>query len=295
MAWVRFALASGFALTLLVTASAGAVDGVIEINQDKALAGGVTGLDTAGFPVTLVGGFSYRLTSDLVIFDDDITVIDDDVPLFGGGGTIHLDLNGFSGRCQGGILSSNCRDGAGSGIDFDQVANVTIRNGSVISMGRYGIRVTTAGARIDAIHATNNGNSSLVAGVRCASSCLITNSVASGNNGYGFFADDGAVIRDSIASNNLQTGIRVGIGCSVTGTAVHDNSQTGIDDGGGGMYAHNAIHNNVGEGIRSYSAAAGFAVGHNAFFNNNGAGDEFSAALGVQVGPNLCNASTVCP
>ena len=43
-----------------------AVDGVIEINQARALAGGVTPGDTAGFPVSLNDSGSYRLTSDLV-------------------------------------------------------------------------------------------------------------------------------------------------------------------------------------------------------------------------------------
>ena len=50
------------ALTLAWSSVAWAVDGVIEINQHRALAGGVTAGDTAGFPVTLSQRGSYRLT-----------------------------------------------------------------------------------------------------------------------------------------------------------------------------------------------------------------------------------------
>lgn len=41
------------ALLLGLAGSAWAVDGVIDINQARALAGGVTPGDTAGFPVTI--------------------------------------------------------------------------------------------------------------------------------------------------------------------------------------------------------------------------------------------------
>ena len=56
-------LAGVFALTCI--APAGAVDGVIEINQAKALAGGVTPSDTPGFPVSIDTAGSYRLTGNL--------------------------------------------------------------------------------------------------------------------------------------------------------------------------------------------------------------------------------------
>ena len=58
----------GLALApLLLAGAAPAADGVIEINQARALAGGVTIADAPGFPVTLVGNASYVITSDLVI------------------------------------------------------------------------------------------------------------------------------------------------------------------------------------------------------------------------------------
>jgi hypothetical protein len=48
-------------------AAAQAVDGVIEINQAKALAGGVTTGDVAGFPVELRSSGSCVRTSDLTV------------------------------------------------------------------------------------------------------------------------------------------------------------------------------------------------------------------------------------
>ncbi len=53
---------------LVILALAGpalAVDGVIEINQASALAGGVTPGDSPGFPIHLNNSGAYRLTGDL--------------------------------------------------------------------------------------------------------------------------------------------------------------------------------------------------------------------------------------
>jgi len=44
-----------------------AVDGVTEVNQTRAVAGGVTSDDTPGFPVTLNHPGSYRLTGNLTV------------------------------------------------------------------------------------------------------------------------------------------------------------------------------------------------------------------------------------
>ena len=49
----------------LASLPARAVDGVIEINQAAALAGGITSCDQPGFPVVLCASGAYRLTSNL--------------------------------------------------------------------------------------------------------------------------------------------------------------------------------------------------------------------------------------
>jgi len=58
-------LVAGLTLFCVPQHPAGAVDGVIEINQAKAKAGAVTAGDTPGFPVTISAAGSYRLTGDL--------------------------------------------------------------------------------------------------------------------------------------------------------------------------------------------------------------------------------------
>ncbi len=63
---VRAGLTGMITVALLLSAfAAHAGDGVIEISQTQAEAGGVTSGDTPGFPVTLSAPGSYRLTSNL--------------------------------------------------------------------------------------------------------------------------------------------------------------------------------------------------------------------------------------
>jgi hypothetical protein len=81
---------AGLLAALMTASPAGAVDGVIEINNARAFAGGVTPGDTPGYPVTISQPGSYRLTGELRsptgigIPGIDITSTD-----------VTLDLNGF--------------------------------------------------------------------------------------------------------------------------------------------------------------------------------------------------------
>ncbi len=61
----RLRIGAACALLLFAAGRAAADDGVIELNQARALAGGVTPGDAPGFPVTLAESGSYRLTSNL--------------------------------------------------------------------------------------------------------------------------------------------------------------------------------------------------------------------------------------
>jgi hypothetical protein len=86
--------------------AAAAVDGVIEINQAAALAGGVTPGDAPGFPVSLNAPGSYRLTAGLVVPDGATTGIRID------SSEVAIDLNGFSITC-----ADPCTGSTGFGID----------------------------------------------------------------------------------------------------------------------------------------------------------------------------------
>src|SRR4030088_445528 len=67
-----------------------AVDGVILIDQNRALAGNVTPGDAPGFPVTISLPGSYRLSGNLTVPDANTTAIDVTTD------NVTIDLNGFS-------------------------------------------------------------------------------------------------------------------------------------------------------------------------------------------------------
>lgn len=95
-----------------------AVDGVVLIDQNRALAGGVTSGDTPGFPITINQPGSYRLAGNLT------------VPLNVNGiqisaNDITLDLNGFKIECSSSAVENYCIGETG----FFQ--NISIRNGVV--------------------------------------------------------------------------------------------------------------------------------------------------------------------
>ena len=147
-------------LAALVLASpAYAVDGVIEINHARALAGGVTASDTAGYPVTIDTGGSYRLTNDLTVPDENTTGIS----ITGTAQNVTIDLNGFSitgpNACSGGGASISCTfGGGGHGILMSQGADsVRIMNGAIQGMGGSGIAGSTVPALVEGVTLSENG------------------------------------------------------------------------------------------------------------------------------------------
>jgi hypothetical protein len=67
-----------------------AVDGVVLIDQNHAIAGNVTPSDAPGFPVTLSQPGSYRLSGNLTVPDGNTTAIQITSD------HVSLDMNGFS-------------------------------------------------------------------------------------------------------------------------------------------------------------------------------------------------------
>jgi len=129
-------------LCLMLPATlAHAVDGVVEINQAAALAGGISEdpqgacADVPGFPITLCTPGSYVLTDHLVVSSDTnaIELLTDDV---------HLDLNGFviAGPSSCGL--SACPGGSAGGIVRQFIPpsslgghRVTVSNGTIRGFG----------------------------------------------------------------------------------------------------------------------------------------------------------------
>jgi hypothetical protein len=126
---------------------------VVHIDQAKAVRGGVTGGDAAGFPVTLSEPGSYRLTSHLVVSDMGASGIVITSP------GVTLDLNGFELRgpnvctgvswvtgCTADSLAANAR-GTGVLVDLPagSPASVAIGNGAVRGFASYGVRALNGG------------------------------------------------------------------------------------------------------------------------------------------------------
>jgi hypothetical protein len=256
---------------LLVSQAATAVDGRIEINQAKALAGGVTAGDLAGFPVSINTPGSFVLTSDLdVTFlglpqSANTTAIEITLGVSG----TSIDLNGFAIRGP---------DSAGTGAGVSGEADV--RNGSVLGMGSDGIQ---GSGSVDSVRATGNKGW----GIK-VSFGHVTRCVAAVNTVGGISVSNGA-IADSLAIQNLGPGIQLNGG---TAENVTTQNNVGVEV--------NLLGARLGHSTIAENAAADFtcsvcALEGNKFNGCAGAGC-FGAGTILQVPPasNMCG-NVVCP
>ena len=210
------------AFTVMALGSNTVSANVVSINQKSAQAGKVTEGDAPGFPVTISEPGSYRLSSNLVVADAGVTVIEitaDDVT---------LDLAGFS------IIGPNTCAGtpvvctvSGGGIGVKAVAdagpspeNVRVMNGTVRGMGFHGVRLIGNGTVVERVHAVSNGGPGIVVGLGS-----IIDSVAR-FNGSGA-AVVGLIVRGTIATNNA-FGIFIRAGGVATGNSATFNAATGL-------------------------------------------------------------------
>jgi parallel beta-helix repeat protein len=208
---------------------AGGAIGIVEINQDKAVAGNVTPGDTGGFPVTLSQRGSYRLTSNLTVppgstsVPNGIHITADDVT---------LDLNGFaivSDGCSGTPLSCN---GWGAGIVAQDIrTGVTVMNGTVRGMPAGAVFLGSG--RIERMQIIGN-----LQGITMKRG-VVSNNVVQGNQGLGIWL--------------VETG-------SVIGNTALDNGSLGIFFGGQGGWAHNVLAGNNSGGVQ---VQGGTALGGN--------------------------------
>jgi hypothetical protein len=183
-----------------VTTSAFAVDGVVLIDQNRALAGSVTPGDAPGFPVTLTLPGSYRLSGNLTVPEGALSGI-----VIAADG-VTLDLNGFQ------LAGSN---GTGGGIvDLGFRRGIVVRNGSVTNFGT-GIQLdASSGTEVAQIRAF--GNSGL--GINPGFHSIVTDNVASGNL-VGIFAIGSRVARGNTVFQNSSAGLQVGGGTVIDNTA----------------------------------------------------------------------------
>lgn len=211
-----------------------AADGVLEINQACAVAGCFSG-DSSGFPVTINSGGAYVLTSDLDVRDEttpeDVNAIEVAVSGAGSPQGVRIDLNGF--RIVGPNLCSNTPvvscSAIGTGVGVFSLNNrIWVGNGRILGMGGNCIDVVSTGIFED-LHIEDCGGNGLETGrasrirnvtvqrnfgdgiVVTSQSCLVTNSVITGNMGTGLVASGSTGYGFNVIASNTGGDVTGGI------------------------------------------------------------------------------------
>jgi hypothetical protein len=185
-----------------------AVDGVIEINQAKAAAGGVTPGDAGGFPVTISVAGSYRLTGSLATSANNVKAIEIT------SSNVSLDLNGFRVEGTGSVNALGTCIFAASGLKEIRISNGIVRNCAF-----RGVEI--GGGLVERVLTFNNLDSGIVISV----AGQVLDSGASGNAEDGIFVEQGLVSR-SFANGNAENGVVMGSG--LVDATVARNGATGI-------------------------------------------------------------------
>jgi hypothetical protein len=262
------------ALTSLVLVSpAQAGNGRVEINQARALAGGVTPSDTPGFPVTIDTSGSYVLTGSLTVSDPN----SDGIEIQADG--VSLDLSGFEIvgpiDCTGLGSARTCPPGTGMGIAAVLRNRVTVRDGRVLG---FAVGVV-AGDRAQLRNLVAESNR--IQGILAGSHAIVRECTAYQNN-LGIQASLPSVIVRNTASSNQLDGISAS--GSIVGNAAYDNGRDGITViFNGSVVLGNQAHQNEARGIK----ANGSVVTGNAA-NDNGHGGG-GAGIKSMFGPVLGN------
>lgn len=239
------------ALALLPAAPAFTVDGVLEINQTCAEEGACFAGDSdKGFPVTITEPGSYRLTSNLIVPDentDGIIISTSDVG---------LDLNEFA------IIRSGCErviedctpaqgTGAGVGILPGYLARgISVKNGSITGMGQYGVLL---GFQAMVTNLRVRWNRSI--GIYASGGSTVSGCAAHSNGGTGIYVLDGSTVWGNTAFENNGIGILADRGSTVSGNAAYKNTGTGIATDGGSIVSGNTVFENGEHGITTLSGS----------------------------------------
>jgi len=261
------ALTAALALAIAQGAATGAsaVDGVIEINQSRAEAGGVTASDTPGFPVTLDAAGSYRLTGNLETPGGNAPAAIEITA-----SAVSLDLNGFRISCEPG---APCFSGGFSGIQASaSVHSVRVANGIIDGMDGDGIDLPGIRNSVDRVQvlgfdtetAIRLGNHCRITDSRMGngqgggfvgSDCYVRGLLASqGSNGRGLGGGDNVTVVDSMfIGHSNGEGLDLGDNASVVNVTADDNAGPGIVVGAGSVVKDCRARSNLGAGIQAVS------------------------------------------
>jgi hypothetical protein len=264
-------------LTFTTTAAGLAVDGVIEIDQASAVAGGVSPGDAPGFPVSLTAAGSYRLTGNLDVSGEPSPQNTTAIEILAS--FVTLDLNGFSllGNtvCTGSPVTSCAPLGTGDGVTSRDHNFVRIENGMVRGFGDAGI--DGGNATVDRVQAFSNGTR----GIALHNGGLVSDSAAGGNGARGIMGL-GAIIASSRALENGSVGIYANPGEIRDCEAVHNGSSgiTVVD----GLVSGSISRGNVSTAI----------IATRSGYTSNNASGTGPISGGFSLGRNVCNAA-LCP
>jgi hypothetical protein len=197
-----------------ITTPAAAIDGEIIITQTKALEGGITPGDEAGFPITLTQSGAYRFGSNITppADLDGIEVMEADIT---------INLNGF--RLHGmGTARTGIRGwGTGDNIWKDVYPSLTVRNGTIAGFYSSGIAGGSHSWIVENMRITANGGDGILivgkaprivqstitanrfSGINCNDFCHVESSLISGNSlGVAMFS--GTIISTTITDNKVK-------------------------------------------------------------------------------------------
>lgn len=238
-----------------------AVDGVVLIDQNRALAGGVTPGDAPGFPVTISVAGIYKLASNLVVPNQNTTAIQVNV------NNVTIDLNGFAilgpNVCatDGFTVAQPCTlPGSGYGIDAGtavpfNVLNTRVLNGTIDGVGGIGI-FANVNARIEKMNISNCGSYGIF-----TSGGEVLDTLIRGNGNTGILTS-GAIIKDSRSIFNRGAGIQTGAISILSGNAIGTNLSLGLILSPNSRYTDNVIDNNNG-GNGNAQVSGGTSAGIN--------------------------------
>jgi hypothetical protein len=207
-----------------------AIDGVVLIDQNKALSGSVTPGDAPGFPVTITAAGSYRLSGNLLLPNANATAIEVTAA------AVTIDLNGFAitswVNCT---YTPNLRfsevdcglGGTGVGVYAAATSDTVVQNGTIRGMGLAAVWLGLDGVVQDLQVYSNAGGSAHDAGAIITQAGTVRRNNVRGNGGIGIEIKDRGLISDNFVVNNT-IGIRTGGASLVTGNSVVFNMQYGL-------------------------------------------------------------------
>jgi hypothetical protein len=237
-------------------------DGVITIDQTKALNGGVTPGDAAGFPVTISQPGHYRLSGPLTVADVNKSGIEINAS------NVTIDLNGFAitgpVTCTGSIPQSiACAPASSLGAGINSSGqHVTVRNGGVRGFA-FGVFPGFFG-RVEKMNVTHSANSAILA----ASGSIVQDNIVHYAGGDGVFVATAGEARGNTVYMAKANGVKGEMGALLIQNRVTLAGQYGIHANtyGNATLVQNTVN----------SATLGAVLG------------------GVALDPGACNGS-VCP